>query len=106
MKREYVIVNNEHGVPERFLFWGMKSKDCEERSFGGYTDNLDNCERYSKKDILQSGYDFKFYEEGMSIDDFIKHDDVVIKLKDLNVLCDIRTVALLKFYPKTYKKRR
>ena len=63
MNREYVIVCNEHKAmfPGCLLFWGNKTNDEEPRSFGGYTSDIDKCERYSEEELLESGYKFPFY---------------------------------------------
>lgn len=43
MNREYVIVSNKHTslFPGCLLFWGHRTEDEENRSFGGYTSNID-----------------------------------------------------------------
>ena len=48
--RRYVIVCNEHSGMFRgtLLFWGSRTEDGQERSFGGYTSDIDNCEIYSE----------------------------------------------------------
>lgn len=85
LDREYIIVCNEHkGIfTGALLFWGHKTEDNEERSFSGYTSDIDNCERYTLKEIEEKGYHFSIYESGMSFCDFLKLNDVIIKKIDL-----------------------
>lgn len=52
-KRKYVIVCNRHTpiVRGALLFWGELTPDNNERSFGGYTCDLNKCERYTEDEI-------------------------------------------------------
>ncbi|MCR4849791.1 MAG: hypothetical protein K5870_00895 [Lachnospiraceae bacterium] len=84
MKREYVIVNNEHKPMWSgcVLFWGHLTDDDEPRSFGGYTNCLDKCEKYTKEELDDKGYGFPFYD-GENESEFRNIPDICIKVKDL-----------------------
>ena len=51
--RKYVIVCNEHKamLKDTLLFWGSLTDDNEERSFSGYTCQIDKCERYTRQEL-------------------------------------------------------
>lgn len=80
-ERKYVIVCNEHsGIwPGALLFWGHRTQDAEERSFGGYTSDIDGCELYSERDLKEKCYHFPKYREGMTWDEFRGYDDILIE---------------------------
>lgn len=88
MERKYVIACNEHSGnwPGTLLFWGHRTQDAEERSFGGYTSDIDGCEIYSEIEIKKKGYHFHKYQEGMTWEEFRKCDDIVIEPKYLEKL--------------------
>lgn len=47
MNRNYVVICNRYkGIGGSLLFWGRKTKDDDERSFGGYTSDFNECEKY------------------------------------------------------------
>lgn len=52
-KREYVIVCNRHNsfIKNALLFWGELTDDTDKRSFGGYTCDINKCERYTREEI-------------------------------------------------------
>ncbi|UDM72410.1 hypothetical protein [Vagococcus fluvialis] len=50
--REYFLVSRKWSK-QTLMFWGSLTKDDEKRSFGGYTDDLRICERYSIIDIIE-----------------------------------------------------
>ena len=66
--RRYVIVCNEHSGMFRgtLLFWGSRTEEGQERSFGGYTSDIDNCEIYSENEVKEKGYYFPKYHDGMT----------------------------------------
>lgn len=83
--REYVIVCNKHrgywlGC---LLFWGERTPDDEKRSFGGYTSNLNICERYTKSELENSHYNFPFYKSG---DDWKKYENFAVRIDQFNEL--------------------
>lgn len=88
MKREYVIVCNEHSgyYPGALLFWGEYTADLEKRSFGGYTSDLDKCERYTLDEIRDNVYHFPIYDGRMTKKSFKQYRDVAIKVEQLKDL--------------------
>lgn len=48
--RKYVLVSAKR-TKETLVFWGRLTKDEDERSFGGYTSDLNSCERYSLDEV-------------------------------------------------------
>lgn len=53
--RNYVIVANRHRAwpGGSLLFWGRHTEDHEERSFGGYTSRYDQCEKYTRSELME-----------------------------------------------------
>lgn len=89
MERDYVIVCNEHSgyYPGVLLFWGHFTQDKAEcRSFGGYTSDLDRCERYALEEIQRSGFEFPVYDGRMTAQSFRNHQDIAIKIDQLKEL--------------------
>lgn len=97
LDREYVIVCNEHkGIFNgALLFWGHRTEDNEERSFGGYTSDISNCERYTLREIRNKGYNFPVYEKNMKLLDFLKLDDVIIKYTDLMHIEGLKSMSII-----------
>lgn len=97
LDREYIIVCNEHkGIfPGALLFWGHKTEDNEERSFGGYTSDIDKCEMYTLREIEEKKYLFPVYEKGMPFYDFKKLNDVIIKKEDLLRFDELKTMRIV-----------
>lgn len=86
MEREYVIVCNEYSgyYPGCLLFWGeLTSDEAQKRSFGGYTSDVDKCEKYTIEEIRKSGYKFPVYDGRMTRKSFKTHRDVAIKISQL-----------------------
>lgn len=53
-ERNYLLISRKWSKSQgSLLFWGNLSADDEPRSFGGYTDDLRICERYSLMDIVE-----------------------------------------------------
>lgn len=88
MNREYVIVCNEHKsmFPSCLLFWGHYTGDNEQRCFGGYTSDIDKCERYTIDEIKAKNYNFPIYDKRMNFHSFKRHDAVIIKISQLEEL--------------------
>jgi hypothetical protein len=87
--REYVIVCNRHkGIAGALLFWGIKTKDeQQQRSFGGYTSDLNGCERYTKDELNTSSLnDFPIYGEDFNPDKWRKQGDFAIRIEQLKEL--------------------
>jgi hypothetical protein len=86
--RRYVIVCNEHSGMFRgtLLFWGSRTEEGQERSFGGYTSDIDNCEIYSENEVKEKGYYFPMYHDGMTWEEFRGYDDILIEPQYLEKL--------------------
>lgn len=86
--RRYVIVCNEHSGMFRgtLLFWGSRTEEGQERSFGGYTSDIDNCEIYSENEVKEKGYYFPKYHDGMTWEEFRGYDDILIEPQYLEML--------------------
>lgn len=86
MNRDYVIVCNRHNYLDGcLLFWGVHTKDREKRSFAGYTNNIDYCEKYTIYEIKQE-YDFPVYGVDINNKNYREVDDFAIKIEDLESL--------------------
>lgn len=86
--RKYVIVSNVHSGASsaNILFWGRLTADNEKRSFGGYTADIDSCERYTMDEIVAFSTKFAVYHLGMTYEDFRKRRNIIIEPKDLGKL--------------------
>lgn len=105
-ERKYVAVSIKHsaykwryGAP--MCLWGHRTKDDEERSFGGYTMYPNSAELYSLKDWHESGYpaDNIKYDEPVHIgSDFCKrwknYDTVLVPLDEYITYCKCNYLAL------------
>lgn len=91
MDGEYVIVCNEHKaiLPGALLFWGRRTEDDEERSFGGYTCDIEKCERYTRAELeaWRGGLteEYPFFDE-IERKDFYKKNEVLITLQQLEAI--------------------
>lgn len=89
--REYVIVCNEHKsiIPGTLLFWGRRTEDKRKRSFGGYTCDIERCERYTRDELEEWRGDLKeeypFFDE-IERSDFFKKNEVLITIQELENL--------------------
>ena len=86
MDRKYVIVCNKHKAMWNgcLLFWGHLTDDEESRSFGGYTSDIEQCERYTLEEIQDEHYTFPVYDEDtMTRRDFLNCEDIVISILQL-----------------------
>lgn len=91
--REYVIVCNEHqsNFPGTLLFWGcLTADDAESRSFGGYTCQIDRCERYTRAEVdaWRGGRikEYPFFDDLDTPRAFGRNDEVVITIDQLEEL--------------------
>lgn len=101
-ERKYVIVCNERigTVKDALLFWGSLTDDSKEkRSFGGYTCQIDKCERYTRKELEEFRGDLKaeypFFDELKNECDFFKKDEVLISIDDLKEKLHYREFKIL-----------
>jgi len=87
-ERNYVIVCNEHKslFPGTLLFWGELTPDDLERSYSGYTCQVDKCERYTRDELGKWRGDlmneYPFYDE-VKQNTFYKHSEVMISIENL-----------------------
>ena len=70
------------------MFWGTKTKDDEERSFAGYTDDINACERYTfneARNERHSHYEYndETLEQLMNID---RDGTWIVHINDLEKL--------------------
>ena len=91
INREYVIVSIEHSGQSDLAFWGLKTEDFEERSFCGYTYDIDGCEKYTKEEIESHlSHQMPFFK-GESYLDLLKYRDFAIKVDDLLSIRGLKT---------------
>lgn len=87
LKRNYVVICNRYkGIAGSLLFWGRKTKDDYERSFGGYTSDFNECEKYTLEEIDNSDYKFPVYGRDINHDNFKKVEDFAIEINRLKRL--------------------
>lgn len=87
--RRYVIVSNAHSGAWAgcVLFWGHITEDDEERSFGGYTCDVDAAERYSPQDLESGNWHFEiFNKDTMTVNDFLERRDIAVLPEELEQL--------------------
>ncbi len=87
VERNIVIISShtfDNGA-RNLLFWGRLTANDEPRSFGGYTQDIDKCERYaydeiSRKTFPLCGSDFPLMDWRKRLKD---GDDFIICVDDL-----------------------
>lgn len=92
--RNYVLVTTRHAyIPCAVLFWGEYTPDdAPERSFAGYTNNFDRCEKYTREDCEEhnrrSRNPFPIYGEDLKADtlSWVQADDFFIEITRLEEL--------------------
>lgn len=72
-ERRYVLLSVKWCVNGSLVFWGTRTADKEKRSFGGYTNDLNQCERYTFDEANNERHTHHHYkcetiEELMNID--------------------------------------
>ena len=89
--RKYMIATKRHEglIRDALLFWGHLTEDNEERSFGGYTVDINKCEKYTREE-LKEYRKRKFCEETMlfldeTVKPFwqLKNYDLLVTIEDL-----------------------
>lgn len=90
--RKYMIATKRHEglIREALLFWGYLTEDNEERSFGGYTVDINKCEKYTREELEQyrktECYDEKdmlFLDETEKPWWQLKNYDLLVTMEDL-----------------------
>ena len=65
--RKYVIASWKHSTNGVLQFWGNLTDNSEKRSFSGYNENIDDCEKYDLEEVI--GYNrYKFIETVKELD--------------------------------------
>ena len=70
------------------MFWGTKTHDEQERSFGGYTNDLDVCERYTFSEVRDAHYNHSVYD-GEALDELMNAErdgTWIVRIEDLDNL--------------------
>lgn len=99
--RKYVIVCNEHKsyVSGALLFWGSLTDDNDKRSYGGYTCQIDKCERYTREELEKWRgnliKEYPFFDELKNQRSFFKKDEVLITVDDLKKCFGYREMKVL-----------
>lgn len=101
-ERKYVIVCNDHPAifKDALLFWGsLTDNRMKKRSFGGYTCQIDKCERYTRKELEEWRGDLKaeypFFDELKKESDFFRKSEVLISIDDLKEKLHYREFKVL-----------
>ena len=92
--RTYVLVTQRHQfIPYAILFWGnLTPDDAPKRSFAGYTNNFDQCGKYTREDCekynAKACIPFHFYGEDMRADtlSWLHEKDFFIEISRLEEL--------------------
>ena len=93
--KKYMIVTKRHEgiVNNALLFWGHLTDDNEKRSFGGYTVDINKCEKYTREELEQfrkgrndDKNSMPFYDETDKPNYYIKHSDLLVTMEDLQKL--------------------
>ena len=86
-KREWVLVTTRHPdmAGGALLFWGRLSPDhAKRRDFGGYTIDLDACERYTMTELRDHGE--ALAAEDFDIERWRDQSDFGVRVSDLPLL--------------------
>ena len=88
LHRDYVIVSFEHSN-DMLTFWGERTDNNQPRSYGGYTVDLNTCERYTRKELeeYRKGMEtqFPFYDELGNVprNMLYSHEEVLMTIKQV-----------------------
>ncbi len=91
MNRDYVIVCNEHPslLPGSLLFWGEHTEDSVDRSYSGYTCQIDKCEKYTREELerWRGGLkkEYPFFDE-IKPGTFRRHNEVLATIEQLELI--------------------
>lgn len=93
VSREYVKVSQKHSFVKGYiLFWGSYTEDDEERSYGGYTNDFNTCEKYSKEDLEKDYREHPYFEDMTSAEVLTFDQTFNIKISDLSKLANKRVI--------------
>ena len=99
--RQYVIVCREHKalLPEALLFWGSLTDDNAERSYSGYTMDINKCERYTRDELEKWRGNLKeeypFFDELNDKSAFYIQDEILIRIWELEYILGYRKYTVL-----------
>ena len=99
--RQYVIVCREHKalLPEALLFWGSLTDDDMERSYGGYTMDINKCERYTRDELEKWRGNLKeeypFFDELKAKSAFYRQGEILIRIWELEHTLGYRKYTVL-----------
>ena len=99
--RQYVIVCREHKtlLSPALLFWGSLTDDDAKRSYGGYTMDIDKCERYTRDELEKWRGNLKeeypFFDELKAKSDFDRQDEILIRIWELEYILGYRKHTVL-----------
>lgn len=71
-ERNYVILSIKW-TGDALIFWGSKSEDTQKRSYSGYTNDIQSCERYTFEEARSERSEFHEYK-GESISELKQID--------------------------------
>lgn len=81
-RREYVLLSWKWSYNKDILmFWGSQTEDDEKRSFGGYTMDVEGCEKYTKEELVKAHHRFW---NGQKMYELDTDQSYAIKLSDLH----------------------
>lgn len=63
-ERCYVLLSIKWCTEGTLVFWGRRTLDDKERSFGGYTNDINACERYTFDEARNERHTHHKYNEG------------------------------------------
>lgn len=62
-ERCYVLLSVKWTRQGSLMFWGSLTEDDKKRSFGGYTDDINACEKYTYEEVASRAWDFHKYND-------------------------------------------
>ena len=99
--RQYVIVCRDHKalLSPALLFWGSLTDDDAKRSYGGYTMDIDKCERYTRDELEKCRGNLKeeypFFDELKAKSNFYRQDEILIRIWELEYILGYRKYTVL-----------
>ncbi|QNK86467.1 hypothetical protein H7992_14485 [Sporosarcina sp. resist] len=80
-EREYVLLSWKWcWDKDHLVFWGHQTADEEKRSYGGYTMDVEGCEKYTEQELIESHHRFWGSQRMHELD---REGTYAIKLSDL-----------------------
>jgi hypothetical protein len=89
--REYVLVSWKWSwKKDHLVFWGKETRFEEPRSYGGYTMDLNSCEKYTSEDITNKGHVFWNNQKPHELD---RSESYAVKISDLHNFGKTKTIV-------------